>query len=433
MSLAGPLPTRLHIGLTIYWFAINFLWGSITVVLLPFQVQKLAPQNPAIVLGLIGGFAAVGALLTPVIAGALSDRCRSRYGRRRPYILLGSVLTVFSLFGMQAAFETGIIWLYATSFFILSVSNNIATGAFSGVMPDLVPHAEYGKNSGYMAMMSTLGLLFGALLAGQTAEMANGWVAIFVIATVQVVTMTITWFSVKEERNTRDVPPLTIKVLFSAFLFQPRKHPDFTKVFISRFSIMLGFYAVTPFLQYYLGDILGVPEPVRVAGYLLAVILVGATVSGYLGGQRSDQIGRRPVVAVAMVLMSLSSLTLILANQLWVALVITVVFGLGFGAYNSVDWAIGAETLPDRSQAARYMGIWQVGITAAQLIGQPFAGVVLTIGGSTMIERYGESVAQYQPLGYAMLFAFAAVTFLVGCTLLLKVRTPAERARLNVQ
>jgi hypothetical protein len=50
-----------------------------------------------------------------------------------------------------------------------------------------------------------------------------------------------------------------------------------------------------------------------------------------------------------------------------------------------------------------------------------------------MIERDGNFVAQYQPLGYGLLFAFAAVTFLVGCILLLKVRTPAERACLNVQ
>src|SRR5712664_3543039 len=85
-----------HAALSAFWFGSNFLWIPLTTVLLQSQIDEVVPQRElqntgiGVALG-VGGFLA---MTVPPVVGAWSDRIHSRFGRRRPIMVVGSLLTL---------------------------------------------------------------------------------------------------------------------------------------------------------------------------------------------------------------------------------------------------------------------------------------------------------------------------------------------------
>ena len=97
VSHGGVMRKRHHFYISAYWFASNLLWGALLVIIIPSQMREFAPTDPGRPLGLLLGLGAVPALVVPLLAGPLSDRCRSRLGRRRPYMIVGSTINMLGL------------------------------------------------------------------------------------------------------------------------------------------------------------------------------------------------------------------------------------------------------------------------------------------------------------------------------------------------
>ena len=81
-----------------------------------------------------------------------------------------------------------------------------------------------------------------------------------------------------------------------------------------------------------------------------ACIIVASILSAVVGGQLSDRVGRKPVIYVAGTTMAVAALLLLLAPSFAVALALSVAFGLGFGAFTSVDWALGSDAMPSSAE-----------------------------------------------------------------------------------
>ena len=79
------------------------------------------------------------------VAGAISDRSRFNWGRRRPYILIGTVVSLLIIPGI------GWVGSYAAVFLVyclLQVASNIAQGPYQAFIPELVPASKHGLASG---------------------------------------------------------------------------------------------------------------------------------------------------------------------------------------------------------------------------------------------------------------------------------------------
>src|SRR5258707_9524521 len=84
-----------HTALSAFWFGSNFLWIPLTTVLIQNQIDSVVAkgsQNTAI--GVALGVGGLLAMTVPPIVGAWSDRLDTRFGRRRPIIVAGSLLTM---------------------------------------------------------------------------------------------------------------------------------------------------------------------------------------------------------------------------------------------------------------------------------------------------------------------------------------------------
>src|SRR5579875_919521 len=132
-------------------------------VLLPTEVIRFVPdQAKARFLGELAGAGALIALLAHPLVGALSDRTRGRLGRRRPYLVAGTLAAAVALVWMALA--SSFAWLL-TGFLLLQLSANVASSPYQAYIPDLVPADQRGAASGYMGLMSMLGAIASLGLA----------------------------------------------------------------------------------------------------------------------------------------------------------------------------------------------------------------------------------------------------------------------------
>jgi MFS family permease len=397
-------------------------------------------------LSFISAASSIVAVLVPLFAGALSDRCTHPLGRRRPFIIVGVAINLLGLFFMalsyrhagvlnanlghepsalesiKAIVSSGGFLLFILAYMVVQFGNNLATAAYSGLIPDLVPPNQRGAASGYMAIMSQVGTLFGVIGSGILLSNFGDSAKYFAIATVLAGFTLMTVMGVQETRLTTVQPPMKWGAYFRSLWIDPRAHPDFAWVWITRFLVMIGFYAVLPFINYYLIDVIGIEKPDTSASILTGLILVFAAISGFYGGVISDRVGRKKVVTVANFSMAIIGLGFIVARSFAEVLVIGIVFGLGYGAYISVDWALGTDVLPSKDDAAKEMAVWHIAMTLPQAIAAPVAGIIIESFGKTVKFQGDEQIIHYTVPGYACVFIFAGLCFAAGALFLKNVR-----------
>jgi MFS family permease len=293
-----------------------------------------------------------------------------------------------------------------------------------GVIPDVVPQNQRGVASGYMALLSQLGNLAGAFVGGLAIINSRDWLPYTACATALVGVGAITLLGMKET----PLPLPRVNIHWPSYLkslwISPREHPDFAWVWITRALVMLGFYAFLPFINYYLIDVIGIPRE-RVgeeAPKLLAIILLFACFSSIYGGKLSDRIGRKKVVYVANGGIAVVALGFIFCRDMTQAMIVGSIFGFFYGAYGSVDYALGTDVLPNKAHAGKDMAVWHIAMTLPQSFASPIAGALIASFGYQQFVENGETVVRYTANGYSSVFILCSISFGIGAFLLRNVR-----------
>jgi len=443
----GPIPTYRHLKLSAFWFATNFLWGALITIMLPNELKHIAPHSRVFALSFLTAVGAIVPILVPLIVGALSDRCANPMGRRRPFIIWGTGINLLGLGLMGLAYhQAGVLslnlgheptWLegatalltspgfllFLAAFMVVQFGNNIATAAYTGLIPDLVPQNQRGAASGYMAIMSQVGTLAGVVFSGIILGPFPEGIKYFVLAAVLALVAIITVTGIRETPLPKAPDKIDWSTYAKSLWIDPRKHQDFAWVWITRFLVMLGFYAVIPYINYYLTDVIKIEKPDGPAAILTATILVFSTFSGFYGGVLSDRIGRKRVVFIANLSMALVGLGFIFCRSFAEVMIVGIIFGLGYGAYVSVDWALGTDVLPSKDDAAKEMAVWHIAMTLPQTIAAPVAGMLIESFGKSAMYKGDDLIVHYTPGGYSAVFFVASVCFGAGALLLRNVRS----------
>jgi Na+/melibiose symporter-like transporter len=203
-----------HLKLNILWLGVNIEIGSITPLILPYLVALLVPgAQKNTYLAVIRVISLAVAMLVQPMAGLLSDRNTHPLGRRRPYILAGSLLNVVFLLviGISPSFigspldETispllGVPTAYVVlliGVILVQASANVILGALIGLIPDLVPDDQRGRASGIKSVLE-LAPAFLIILVGPWVDQGQLWRVIGLIMGAVFVTMVITVKSVQE-------------------------------------------------------------------------------------------------------------------------------------------------------------------------------------------------------------------------------------------
>ncbi len=384
--------------LSFLWFSGNALWEALLTVLLPLLVlQAVGEARKVVALSLI---AMVGTLLASVVhplAGWLSDGTRSRFGRRRPYVLGGGALAVAATawLGFTRGYTELIVAVLALQF-----AYNVAIAAYQAYIPEIVPETGRGKASGFQGLMSSLGALAGAIGAALLVRPASyHWMLLF-LALLLAAGVLVTVLGVPEGR----MPPPPPEVRHTA-----RNYGNLVWVIVTRALVMLGFYTLLTYLAYYLHDVVHLPHYIQATSYVVAVTILAASAVTLWCGRLSDRVGRRAIVSAAGLAMACGSLAFLAVRGFWPVCAVGALFGAGYGAYISVDWAMATDVLPDSAGVARDMGIWGLAITVPQMLAPALAGAVFLL-----LPR--------QAFAYQVVFVLAGLYAVVGSALVWRVR-----------
>ncbi|WEG08211.1 MFS transporter [Microbacterium horticulturae] len=360
---------------------IFMVWGAVPGLLLPQQITNLvgqADRKDVAVLAIVTTIGALAAMIAQPVAGQISDRTRSRFGRRAPWILIGALAGALALVGLAFA---GSVVAIIIAWTLVQIAFNFAQGPLSAVMPDRVAL----KRRGTFAALSGIGLMVGSL--GGTIlgalffhSIAVGYI-VFAVFAVVILSLFVAFNP--DHPSTRIQPePFRLGDFLRTFWVNPVAHPDFFWAFTGRLLLYTGYFIVVGYQLYLLRDYFHVAEPETIIPVLSLLGMVGLIITTLIGGPLSDRVGRRkPFVFASAIVMSLALLLPWFWQDLAAWYITVIIVGFGFGMFQAVDQALISEVLPSAKSFAKDLGVVNIAATLPQTIAPGVAGaIVLTFG-----------------------------------------------------
>lgn len=422
-------------GINTFWATNQGLWNAVYL-LLALSAALTAPAQKELVVGQATALGGVLAVLLPIGVGWLSDRTRSRWGRRTPWIAAGGAVGLVGL--LLLAWAPSVAVLIA-AYLVLQVGNNAAGAAFAGIVPDVVPEEKRGEASGLLNSAGIVGtvvcLAVTLVVLQRLGSTALGVSAAYVaIAALVAASMVVSLPLLREPASTvahgLRKPGARPSVGWTVAIRQgvatawrvTLSNRDFRWVITTRFFQTLGIWTILPFVTFYFQDVVRAPNYGAASALWQLCILAGGLPAAIACGYLSDRLRRRKVFVylssgvqglVAAVLL----FTLVADTRL--IFLMGILFGVGFGAYSAVDWALACDVLPDRRRAARDMGIFHVAYTLPQVFAPALLAPILfrlnqpgSIGG----------MATGSGVGYRAVFATAFVWFALATFMVSRIR-----------
>jgi Na+/melibiose symporter-like transporter len=361
------------IVLNAYWIGLSFMWNSLHLIILPAVLLHLSPETQKnTYLGLLTLTGLLIAMFVQPISGSWSDRWASRWGRRRPLILLGTLFDfVFLAF---LAWSGGLTWV-AIGYIGLQFSSNIAHGPLQGLLPDQVPTEQHGQASSLKNLMDMGGLIAASLVMGQLLkpEVRHPVGVISLIAAVLAVGALITLMGVHERPAARQPRQNQADKDRSGLLDFLRVDWSANRVFlwliVARFFFLEGVYGIQSFAQYFVQDVLAVPNPIQLTGNLLAAITLALTVFAFAGGWLGDRLGHARIAAAAGAIGSMGCLLLVSVRTPTTLLIFGSIVGVGIGLFLTANWAQLNQSAP-MAEAGKFLGLTNLATAGAAVLGR---------------------------------------------------------------
>ena len=386
LSTAGPtkrarpswvLALAIFLG-AVLWLA-PFL--GMNTVLIPAKLEVIAPDSKV---GLIATISAVGALVSLVATiafGAVSDLTRSRFGRRVPWMLLGSAGSAAMLLVVRSAENSGTVvlgWALFQVFLAAIVAPLVA------VIPDRVPERRRGTFSSVYGVSMMMGGAVGMMIASRfIADPEQG----MLVMAVLIVLAGPLFAVLAPDVSNADVPrePFSAAMVLHNFSFPVKNARDFYLALSGKLFFVIGTYMITGYQLYILTDYMGASS--AEAGDIIALVslitLVLGLVFAAVSGPLSDRVGRRKIFVIAAAgLLAVGTIFPLSVAEPWTMLVFAVFSAIGGGIFNSVDQAVNYDVLPDPETAAKDLGIINMANTGGQVFGPLAGSAVVGIAGS---------------------------------------------------
>jgi GPH family glycoside/pentoside/hexuronide:cation symporter len=428
---AGKLTWKTKFAYGTADLGISLVTASIQFFLL-FYYTDILGINPA----LAGTALMVGKLtwdmLNDPLFGYFSDRTRSRWGRRKPYMLFGAIpfgLTIWLLFSLPPGM-TGVTAFLAVlgSFLLVDTTQTLVSVPYYALSAELT--YDYDERTSLISIrmiFTVLGYILGAaattLLAG--IFMGMGWTktasysatgAIFGV--VAVITMLVTALGVKEKPNPDLVPA---KMPPFKQILQVFKNKPFVQYMIMSTIISISFTLLTTLLPYFLTYQLQMAEQMS----LVMLVMLG-TIGIFLIPWRllAKKMNKGPAYALGLGIACVAILGAFLLPKGPTPLIYAVAFvaGLGFSAQYVFPWSMIPDVIEvDQAQTGeRHEGIY-FGVNA--LLGKITGALgIAAAGWSLKLFGYVPNVEQTSHALFGIRFFFAIVpiiAFVIALPLLI--------------
>lgn len=388
----GPL----YLTLPFANIALILVWVGVGSFLIPIQVTEITGgANPnalknAVVIG-----AALAAIGNPLF-GQLSDRTRSRFGRRAPWLLICGLLGAAALLWQSQAHS---IALLAVTWGCVQFILNGFQAALTAAMPDRVPTAKYAMMSAVIGLATPVATIAAAFAIGGIdgtkfgyhgtiggfggkLQGADGY---YLIAGILVV-VTLGFVLFAPDKSTKDmvVEKFDLKKFLSNFWVNPRKHPDFVLAFAARFAFVTGYFTILTYNLYIIMEYVKVApqDAAATMGFLMVVNALCMLVAAAFIGKLVDRFGHIKLVVVGSGALAALSM---LIPMIWPSVngmtTFNIVNGVAFGMYMAIDMTLITKVLPNREDAGKDLGLINIANAAPQIAAPFIASAIVSAWG----------------------------------------------------
>jgi MFS family permease len=391
-----PLPWAHLLNLSVYWLGINVIWSGLGYLI--FQARFTATYGETFApsyVSLIDTLPLPITLLVQPTIAAISDYTITRWGRRKPYILIGALLDIVFLWGVASSNEFVSILAFLI---LLQCSSNFAQGPFQGYVPDLVPEKQVGAASGLMGVMIILGQVVGVGIAtlgvaqlgqnpfplgtpeaGRFAQQAFFWPTMG-LGVIEAVTMIPIILFVNEGRHapSRDGRSW-LQIALGAWSTDILKERSYIWLLVSRLLFLMAPAVLTFLGFFYLVRSQGIPQDQTGGPLTLITAVLGVTtgLTTFPAARLSDRIGRKNTIYLSIGLGMIGMTGVALAPNVPVMIVALVPVGISAGSFLAVDWALMTDIIP-KATSGRYMGISNVATAVSGPLARITSGLLLT-------------------------------------------------------
>jgi len=415
-----------YVKITIFGLAMTALWSSLHSIILPLRIADFIPVGKqATYLTLLTVPGLLLAIATQPIAGAFSDRSGLRWGRRRPFILIGAIATLSFLPGIGLAGRLSILFAI---YYLLQISANTALGPYLAFIPDLVPEGKRGRVSGVKGLLEIAGAgvaiwLIGNLMGNYSTGEGGWWLwlSLGILAALFLSTMIATVVTVKEKpgAGADKLPSLStlyrsfridIKAtLYRSFRIDVQANPDFIRFVLSRLFFIIPLTAFQAFGLYFFRDYFGVANPSAVMGNFTLVSSLCMVGMVYPAGFLSDRFGRKPIALTSGLIAALGMGLLFFFRSYEFILIAAILMGIGFGGLWASNWALATDVVP-KDEAGKYIGLTNLA----------------SAGGSALARLQGPMIdffnARRFGLGYTAMLTTSFTSLIVSSALLWRIK-----------
>ncbi|WP_222131459.1 MFS transporter [Pseudonocardia sp. C8] len=409
-TVAGPtVPARPTVVVTMVLARLGTMLPLMTVLsaALTLKLQTVLPQTEVVpTLGLTTSLGAFAALFFDPVFGRISDRTMSRFGRRRPWLVIGMTGLLAALLIMALAPSAIVL---AIGWVLGQIAANAAVAAHTASIADQLPPFQRGKVSGAIGVAqqaSSLGAAYAAQLFSQQMLL------LFLVPGFIGFVLVFLYTLVLPDQPRQSPPPSSgdLAMVLKTFWVNPIKNPDFGLAWWSRFLVVLANFMFTTFRLLWIQHEMGLPpdEATKIMATGVLCFTVALVVSGQVAGWLSDVVGRRKIFIIGSALVfAAGTFMLVQSTSALSFYVAETIIGIGFGVYVAVDLALVLDVLPDPEEAAKDLGVFNIAMAGPQVLAPGLAAWIIGLSGGQ---------------NYDVMLGVAAAIAVVGALLIIPVR-----------
>jgi len=380
-------------ALGVGWFGILFFWafysGTMPLFLREFTDSKFT-------ISLVLTLAGISGCIVPPVVGFLSDRTRSRYGCRRPYIFFGmlGVFVCFIALPHVQAFAA-VIFVSALSYFCMDTAQT----PYMALLPDITPAHQRSTASGVMSFFGNVGLMACFFLSSRLWEEYR--VELFYLVSLITAGCTLAAIALLKE-PAAPVVQLSARANPFRHLRGLAKERNAMKFFLAQFFWWLGFWVVQSFLTLFMVESLNVPEGKALLAPFTATVLQTCFVLPF--GLLGDRFSRKRILFCMILFWAAVQSLIGFSHTYTQAIVLVSLTGIPLAAVGSVAYAFMLDLIP-AGRTAEFVGLGVISMAAPQIFGPMTAGALIDSS------------------GYPLIFPTAAACMLIASLLTLSIHT----------
>ncbi len=370
--------------------------------------------NPFII-GYLGSTRTVEGVVVQPLIGHWSDRTTSRFGRRRPFILVGVPVSIVFLLLVPVFGHSGrasALPLVAGAVILFSIVWNTVKDPYQSLMVDITPRGERSIFNSILSVVSLLGqvgiVVYAAFAALKKNTIPNG--VFYACAAVLLGSYAVVFFGVREPRDAKEEARIEAAIPWRAYLREMRVFTEAFKLLVSIFFLWSGLNAILPFITIFPIKIVGATKSQALLVYM--ALILAAAIFAYPFGLLASRYGNRRLIAVGTVLLILAAFLGLIVPSYPLLFPVAILAGCGFSATTALTYPYLSELVPG-SRIGVFTGLQAAFSAVAVPISVAITGA--------LIERFG----------YRSIFAMLAVMMLFDLVFLMSVNYGTAREQVE--